>query len=87
MEVHRQYNLQSKKTDENSPKKVTKMKKVVESKKSPKPSSKKTPEKSNVEAPTKRNITILQRSTQTEVSSIDPPNTFGQKTMVDNQNY
>jgi hypothetical protein len=40
MEVHRQYNLRSKKTDENSPKKVTKTKKTVETKKDPEPSTK-----------------------------------------------
>jgi hypothetical protein len=63
MEVHRKYNLRSKKTDENSPKKVTEMKKVVETKKSPKLSTKKIPEKSNDEAPAKKNFTILKRST------------------------
>ena len=69
--------------DENSPKKVTETKKVVETKKSPEPSTKKIPEKGNVEAPAKRNLTILQRSTQTEVSSTNPPNTSSQKTTVD----
>ena len=63
MEIHRQYNLRINKTDENSPKKVTETKKVVETKKSPEPSTKKIPEKGNVEAPTKRNLTIVQRST------------------------
>ena len=61
MEVHRQYNLQSKKTDKNPPKKVTEKKKTVETKKSPEPSTKKIPKKGNVEAPAKRNPTILQR--------------------------
>jgi predicted nucleic acid-binding Zn-ribbon protein len=76
MEVHRQYNLWSKKIDETSPKKVTETKKVVETKKSPEPSTKNIPEKGNVEDPAKRNLTILQISTQTEVSSANPPNNF-----------
>jgi hypothetical protein len=42
--------------NENSPKKVTEMKKVVETKKSPEPSTKNIPEKSNDEAPAKRNL-------------------------------
>jgi ribonuclease HI len=83
MEVHRQYNLRSKKTDENPPKKVTETKKTVETKKTSEPSTKKIPEKGNVEPPTKRNPTILQRSTQTKVSSTNRPSTSAQKTMVD----
>jgi hypothetical protein len=54
MEVHRQYNLRSKNTDENSPKKVTETKKTVETKKSPEPSTKKIPKKGNVDTPAKR---------------------------------
>jgi hypothetical protein len=83
MEVRRKYNLRSKNTDEISPKKVTKMKKIVETKKSAEPSTKKIPKKGNVEAPAKRNPTILQRSTQTKVSSTNQPSTSTQKTMVD----
>jgi hypothetical protein len=83
MEVHRKYNLQSKKTDKSSPKKVTETKKIVETKKAPDPSTKKIPEKGNDETPAKRNPTILQRSTQTEVSSTNRPSTSAQKTMVD----
>jgi hypothetical protein len=59
------------------------MKKIVETKKDPKPSTKKIPEKDNVETPAKRNPTILQISTQTEVSSTNRPNTSAQKTMGD----
>jgi hypothetical protein len=51
MDVHRQYNLRSKKIDENSPKKIIEMKKIVDTKKFPEPSTKKIPEKGNVEAP------------------------------------
>jgi hypothetical protein len=83
MEVHGQYNLRSKKTDENSPKKVTETKKTVETKKTPEPSTKNIPKKGNVETTAKRNLTILQRSTQIEVSSTNQPNTSAQKTMVD----
>ena len=83
MEVHRQYNLRSKKTDENPPKKVTEMKKTIETKKVLEPSTKKILEKGNDETPTKRNPTILQRSTQTEFSSTNRPSTSAHKTMVD----
>jgi hypothetical protein len=82
-EVHRQYNLQSKKTDENSPKKVTEMKKTIETKKTSEPPTKKIPEKGNVEPPKNGNPTILQRPTQTEVSSTNQPKTSTQKAMVD----
>jgi hypothetical protein len=70
LEVHRKYNLWSKKTERNSPKKTTETKKVVETKKTSDPSAEKThekstaekiPEKSNVDAPMKKNITILKR--------------------------
>jgi hypothetical protein len=62
MEVHRQYNLRRKKTNENPPKKVTETKKIVETNKTSGPSTKKIPEKGNVESLAKRNPTILQRS-------------------------
>jgi hypothetical protein len=73
----------SKKIDGSSPKKVTKTKKIVETKKAPEPSVEKSPEKGNAKDPAKRNLTILKRSSQTEVSSTNPPNTSGQKTVVD----
>ena len=62
---------------------MTKTKKIVETKKSLELSIERIPEKGNSEAPAKRNLTILQISTQTELSSTNPPNTFAQKTMVD----
>jgi L-rhamnose mutarotase len=83
MEVHRQYNLRSKKMNENPPKKATETKKIVETKKTSESSTKKVPERSNVESPAKRNPTILQRSNQTEVSSTSQPSASAQKTMVD----
>jgi hypothetical protein len=49
LEVHRQYDLRSKKTEGNSPKKTTETKKVFETKKTSEPSAEKTPEKSTVE--------------------------------------
>ena len=58
-------------------------KKVVETKKSFEPSAKKIPEKSNAEVPAKKNLTILKRSSQAEVSSINQPSTYGQKNVVD----
>jgi hypothetical protein len=89
LEVHRQYNLRSKKTEGNSPKKMTETKKVVENKNTSEPSAEKTPEKStapeksNVDAPVKKNLTILKRPSQPEVSPINPPSTSEQKNMVD----
>ena len=77
LEVHRQYNLRSKKTEGSSPKKMIETKKVVETKKAYEPSAEKIPEKSNAEVPAKRNLTIMKRSSQSKVSSINPPNTSG----------
>jgi hypothetical protein len=45
------------------------MKKTIETKKAPEPSTKKVPKKGTTEALAKINPTILQRSTQAEVSS------------------
>jgi ribonuclease HI len=92
LEVHRQYNLRSKKTEGNSPKKTTETQKVVETKKTPEPSTEKTPEKTtaektpeknNADAPVKKKLTILKRPSQPEVSPINPPSTSEQKNMVD----
>jgi hypothetical protein len=83
LEVHRQYNLRSKKTEGSSPKKTIETKKVVETKKASEPSAEKIPEKSTAEVPVKKNLTILKRSSQPEVSSINPPSTSGQKNVVD----
>jgi hypothetical protein len=83
LEVHRQYNLQSKKTEGSSPKKTIETKKVTETKKASKPSTEKIPEKSTVEVPVKKSPTILKRSSQPEVSPTNPPNTSGHKSMVD----
>jgi hypothetical protein len=59
------------------------MKKIVETQKSPEPSTEKSHEKGNAKVPTKRNLTILKRSSQSEVSSVNPPNTSGQNIVVD----
>jgi hypothetical protein len=92
LEVHRQYNLRSKKTEGSSPKKTTETKKEVETKKTSEPSAEKSPEKStaekspeksNANAPVKKNLTILKRPSQPEVSPINPPSTSEQKNMVD----
>jgi hypothetical protein len=61
-EAHQLYNLLSKKIDGISPKKITKMKKIVKTKRSPEPSTENIPEKGNVEVPAKRNLTILKIS-------------------------
>jgi hypothetical protein len=92
LEVHRQYNLRSKKAEGSSPKKVTETKKAVETKETPDPSAKKTsektaaekvPEKSKADAPLKKNITILKRPSQPNASHVNPPSTSDPKNMAD----
>jgi hypothetical protein len=83
LEVHRQYNLRSKKTEGSSPKNMVETKKVFKTKKSSEPSAEKIHEKSNAKVPTKRNLAILKRSSQPEDSSINQPSTSGQKNVVD----
>ena len=83
MEVHRQYNLWSKKTEGSSPKKMIETKKVVKTKKASEPFAEKIPKKSTAEVPGKKNLTILKRLSQPEVSPINPPSTSEQKNMVD----
>jgi hypothetical protein len=53
MEVHKQYNLRSKKTNDNPTKKATETKKTTEAKKTLDTSLKKSLEKNNVESSTK----------------------------------
>jgi hypothetical protein len=62
---------------------VIEMKKIVETQKASEPSAEKSPKKGNAEVLAKRNLTILKISSQSEVSSINPPNTSGQKIVVD----
>jgi hypothetical protein len=56
MEVHRQYNLRSKKTNDNPTKKATETKKTTEAKKTSDTSLKKVPEKNNVESSAKKTL-------------------------------
>ena len=63
MEVHRQYNLRSKKANENSPKKV------VETKKTSENLPKKTPEWNDIESLLQKPPEILKRTSRIEVSS------------------
>jgi hypothetical protein len=89
MEVHRQYNLRSKKENDNPPKKVvetkkaTETKKTVEIKKTSETSPNKVPERNNTEPPAKRNSQILQRENQTEVSSTSQPSVSAHRTLMD----
>jgi hypothetical protein len=92
-EVHRQYNLRSKKTEGNSSKKTTETQKVAETEKTLEPTTaEKTPEKTTAEktsekgkadTPVKKNITILKRPAHLEVSPINPTNTSEWKNLVD----
>jgi ribonuclease HI len=76
MEVHRQYNLRSKRENDNPPKKTVETKKgnetkkIVETKKTSENPPKKILERNNVESSTPKSPEILQRENQTEVSSI-----------------
>jgi hypothetical protein len=63
MEVHRQYNLRSKKTNENSPKKATETKKTSEN------LPKKAPGCNDVESLAQKTPEILKRTSRTKVSS------------------
>jgi hypothetical protein len=86
MEVHRQYNLRSKKANDNPPKKTVETKKVVETKKTSENPPKKILERNNVEASTPKSPKILQRENQTEVSSIgqtSQPRTSGHRIPTD----
>jgi ribonuclease HI len=64
MEVHRQYNLRSKKENENSLKKAAKTKKTSEN------PPKKVPRRNNAESPAQKTPKILKRESQTEDPSI-----------------
>jgi hypothetical protein len=84
LEVHRQYNLQSKKTEGNSSKKMVETQKVAETEKTPeKTTAEKDSEKSKADTPVKKNITILKRPAHLKVSLINSPGTSEQKTTVD----
>jgi hypothetical protein len=63
MEVHRQYNLRSKNSNDNPTKKASEIKKTLDT------LAKKVPEKKNSEAPKKRTPNSIPNTTQTEVSS------------------
>jgi hypothetical protein len=76
LEVHRQYNLRSKKTEGNSSKKTAKTQKVSETEKTPeKTTVEKSSERDKTDASVKKNITILKRPAQPEGSPINPPST------------
>jgi hypothetical protein len=83
VEVHRQYNLRSKKTNDNPTKKVVESKKVVEAKKTSYTTPKKVPEMKNSETLPKRTPESSPRTTQTEVASTSQPSTTAQKIVTD----
>jgi hypothetical protein len=70
MEVHRNYNLRSRKENDNPPKMSAETKKVVETKKISENPPKKILERIIVEASTPKSPKILPRENQTKVSSI-----------------
>jgi len=63
MEVHRKYNLRSKKTNENSPKKAADTKKTSEN------PPKKSPGRNDAESFAQKTLEIIKRTSQIEVSS------------------
>jgi hypothetical protein len=78
--VHRQYNLRSKKTEGNSPRKATEPQKVAETEKAPqKTTAGKISEKGKIDTPVKKNVTILKRSAHPEVSPVNLPSTSDQR--------
>jgi hypothetical protein len=86
MEVHRNYNLRSRKENDNPPKKIVETKKVVETKKTSKNPPKKILERIIVEASTPKSPKIIQRENQTKFSSIgqtSQPRTSGHIILID----
>jgi hypothetical protein len=82
LEVHRQYNLQSKKAEGNSPRKTTEVQKIAMTQKTPeKTTAGKSSEKSKTEAPVKKNVTILKRPVQLEISPVNLPSTYDRREM------
>jgi hypothetical protein len=76
LEVHRQYNLRTRKAEGNSSKKTSGTQKVSETEKTPeKVTAEKYSEKGKTDAPVKKNITTLKRPAQPEVSPINLPST------------
>jgi hypothetical protein len=84
LEVHRQYDLRSKKAEGNSSKRTSGTQKISETEKSlEKSTAEKSPEKGRTDAPVKKNITILKRPAQPEVSPANLPSTSDQRNMGD----
>jgi ribonuclease HI len=82
LEVHRQKNLRSKKTEGNSPRKTIETQKLAETQKTPeKTTAEKSYEKGKTDAPVKKNVTILKRSARPEVFPINLPSTSDRKDM------
>jgi hypothetical protein len=82
LEVHRQYDLRSKKTEGNSPRRTTETQKAAETQKTPeKTTAGKSSEKGKTDTPVKKNVTILKRPAQPEVSPVKRPSTSDRRDM------
>jgi hypothetical protein len=80
LEVHRQYNLRSKKMEGNSPRRTTETQKAAETQKTPeKTTAGKYFEKGKSDTPVKKNVTILKRPAQPKVSPVNLPSTSDQR--------
>ena len=77
MEVHRQYNLRSKKSNDNPTKKASDFKKTSDT------LAKKVPEKKNSEVPIKRTSDSIPKTTQTDVPSTSQPKYTTHKNVVE----
>ena len=82
LEVHRQYNLRSKKAEGSVPRKTSEAPKIAMTQKTPEktPAGKST-EKGKIEAPVKKSVTILKRPAQSEVSPVSLPSTSDRREM------
>jgi ribonuclease HI len=82
LEVHRQYNLRSKKAEGSVPRKTTEAHKTAETQKTPeKATAGKSSEKGKTEASVKKNVNILKRPVQPEVSPVNLPSTSDRREM------
>jgi hypothetical protein len=84
MEVHRQYNLRSKKSNDNPTKKASDFRKTTDTPAKKVPDS---PPKKNSEVPTKRTSDFVSKTTQTDVPSTSQPKDTSQKNVVEKSDF
>jgi hypothetical protein len=84
MEVHRQYNLRSKKSNDNQTKKALEFRKTIDT-----PANKvyDSPPKKNSEVPTKRTSDFVSKIAQTNIPSTSQPKDTSQKNVVEKSDF